>query len=325
MYSIDEVKQMIDEGRKLILAGDEKLLSSLPQGHWIGGTIPYFMSEQGGLLSDQKIHVTEMPGYITKMVLKTYTENSISSIYRDAALRGFSIVIIPASCATHLSFALNAPTYEGFATSPLVGWISGVHVNDIGAKKPLVFFGSNGKVIENGAVALHATLPDDRFADIDIINIFSQGGGDTITFPADGFSVQEALVNGKRVNFAEYVETNRLDTRLPLVADYNGAMINISFQSVDAAAKTVHFYAPVFRDVEYRHAAPVGDYIREFTDKLAVAGTDTIFFSCNCILNYLYSELEGKKTGAVTGPITFGEVAYQLLNQTMVYLTIGSL
>ena len=47
-----------------------------------------------------------------------------------------------------------------------------------------------------------------------------------------------------------------------------------------------------------------------------------LFFSCNCILNYLYSELEGKKTGGITGPITFGEIAYQLLNQTMVYLTI---
>lgn len=29
--------------------------------------------------------------------------------------------------------------------------------------------------------------------------------------------------------------------------------------------------------------------------------------------------------GDITGPITFGEVAYQLLNQTMVYLTITEL
>jgi len=42
-------------------------------------------------------------------------------------------------------------------------------------------------------------------------------------------------------------------------------------------------------------------------------------------LNYLYSGLEGKKTGNVTGPITFGEVAYQLLNQTMVYMTIENI
>jgi hypothetical protein len=35
--------------------------------------------------------------------------------------------------------------------------------------------------------------------------------------------------------------------------------------------------------------------------------------------------LEGKKVGAITGPTTFGEVAYQLLNQTMVYLKITDL
>jgi len=45
-------------------------------------------------------------------------------------------------------------------------------------------------------------------------------------------------------------------------------------------------------------------------------------FSCNCILNYLYGELEGKHTGQVVGPMTFGEVAYQLLNQTMVQMTL---
>lgn len=35
----------------------------------------------------------------------------------------------------------------------------------------------------------------------------------------------------------------------------------------------------------------------------------------------MYAHLEGKKTGAIKGPMTFGEIAYILLNQTMVYLT----
>lgn len=34
----------------------------------------------------------------------------------------------------------------------------------------------------------------------------------------------------------------------------------------------------------------------------------------------LYGGLEGRKTGHITGPITFGEIAHQLLNQTMVRL-----
>jgi hypothetical protein len=37
-------------------------------------------------------------------------------------------------------------------------------------------------------------------------------------------------------------------------------------------------------------------------------------------LNYLYSGLEGRNTAPFVGPITFGEIAYQLLNQTLVYL-----
>ena len=48
-----------------------------------------------------------------------------------------------------------------------------------------------------------------------------------------------------------------------------------------------------------------------------------IAFSCNCILNFLYSDLEGKHTGHIIGPMTFGEIGYQLLNQTMVFLNVG--
>jgi hypothetical protein len=110
---------------------------------------------------------------------------------------------------------------------------------------------------------------------------------------------------------------------LPLVADYCGSMVNVSFQAVDEKAKTVALYAPVFKGVEYRIAEPVSDYVREFSARIPEGSLQPVF-SCNCILNYLYSELEGKKTGSITGPITFGEIAYQLLNQTLIYLEIRS-
>lgn len=48
-------------------------------------------------------------------------------------------------------------------------------------------------------------------------------------------------------------------------------------------------------------------------------------FSCNCILNYVYAGLEGKRTGTILGPITFGEIAHQFLNQTIVRLYIRDL
>jgi hypothetical protein len=325
LRSIDDVKEMLNDNKKLILAGDETVLSKLPEGHWIGGTIPYFMSEKGGLMTRDLIHVTEIPSYIKQITIKAYTTQTVPLVYEDAPENGFSVIIIPASSETHLSFALNAPTYAGFATRPLIGWIAGVHVDEIGNKKAKIFFGDKSKVMEDGAVVMHLTLPSGMYADLNILNIFKQGSGDTLTFPEDSFSVQEVFINDQKYNMADYIAENKLDTQLPLVADYSGAMINTSFQNVDEKNKRVSFYAPVFKGVEYRHAATVGDYVKEFTSHMPSEGIDRIFFSCNCILNYLYSELEGKRTKGITGPITFGEIAYQLLNQTMAYLTINKL
>jgi len=322
LYSVSDVNEMIKQGKKLILAGEENLLRQLEPGHWIAGTIPYFMSEKGGELNSDKIFVNELPRYIKKIRLNTYRESSISKIYQDGFPGGLSIVIIPASSPIHLSFAINAPNYDNFAMQPLIGWISGINLNQSGQSGAKVFFGENNKILDNGAVAMHMELPQNKYAEIDIVNIFSQGDGDTITFDSNGFSVKDAYINGEKTDFADYIKNSGIDTKLPLVANYAGAMINISFQAIDETEKRVDFYAPVFKGVEYKLAAPVGDYVTEFTRKMPTDDVDNIFFSCNCTLNYLYSELEGKSTGGVTGPITFGEIAYQLVNQTLVYATI---
>jgi hypothetical protein len=84
----------------------------------------------------------------------------------------------------------------------------------------------------------------------------------------------------------------------------------------------VEFFAPVFAGIQYRFANPVEDYIQSFGQQLAKMKDTPVTLSCNCILNYLYAELEGKQTGGIVGPITFGEIAYILLNQTLVYLSV---
>ena len=81
------------------------------------------------------------------------------------------------------------------------------------------------------------------------------------------------------------------------------------------------FFAPRHHGA-LRHAAPVADYVSAFLSRLPTELGGSLAFSCNCVLNYLHSGLEGRKTGDVVGPITFGEIAYQLLNQTLVYLEI---
>jgi len=322
MFDVATVQKLIQNGDKLILAGDEKVLNNLPTGAWIGGTIPYFMANDGGVFTQERIYVTRMPDYATNIVAKTYDVNSIHQIYTDAPANGFSIIILPGFSAIHASFALNSPTYEGFATSPLIGWISGVSLDELGQTTPKTFDGTTATGYENKVVVFHIELPPHKAADIQIVNIFQQGEGDTITFPADGFHATEAYVNGTKVDFATYIDQNNIDTKLPLVADMYGAMINTSFQQVNLAEKKVDFYAPVFAEVDYKIAKPVEDYVTDFEAMVPTNLGDVIFFSCNCILNYLYADLQGKSLQGITGPITFGEVAYQLLNQTMAYVVI---
>lgn len=325
LFTVNEVKEMIDKGKTLVLAGESHLLRQLPAGNWIGGTIPYFMAESGGVIAKEQIFVTEMPSFISGCAIKTYTGPEIADIYQDPKTNGFSIVIIPSGSQVHLNFALNAPGFEGFATRPLIGWISGTHLDDLGRLQPEVFSGINPQPLSDAAVVMHVSLAETKYAEIKIINIFTQGAGDQIFFPNSGFSAATAIINGEERNFAEYLQENQIDTKMPLVANYSGAMINTSFKGIDPATRTVSFFAPVFEGILYKLANPVTDYVACFNRQLVREDVGSICFSCNCILNFLYSELEGKQTGAITGPITFGEIAYQLLNQTLVYLTVNEI
>ena len=327
ILSIDQARMKIAEGRKLLLAGDENVLRKLPKGDWIGGTIPYFIThEQGGMASRTAIFATDLSDVVTNMEIVRYDHVSLPKVFSDGAAHSFSFIVIPARSIAHLAFALNARKYKDFAQRPLVGWISGVHLDDLGEITPKVFNGATGASFNEGALVLHADLILGKTANVGIVNLFEPGDGDTLTFPADGFSARDVLVNGEKDDFPAYIRRNRLDTKLPLVANYTGIMANTSFQSIDDTAEEVTFYAPVFKNVEYKHARPIVDYKKAFNELLGngfMVTNEKLLFSCNCILNYLYSELEGKKTEPFTGPVTFGEIANYLLNQTLVFLEIS--
>ena len=322
MHSIEEVRLKLAGGQRLLLAGDESLLRKIPAGNWIGGTIPYFMTRAGGLTTKERIYVTEIPDYILDIEIKHYDAQTISQVYTDAPEHGFSFIIIPAKSPTHFSFALNVPTYEGFAMRPLIGWISGIHLNEWERETPKVFNGSTAEAIEDGAIVMHARLPANKVADIGILNMFEQGDGDRIKFIESGFSAKQAYINGVKMDFASYLRQKQLDKRLPLVADYYGAMLNTAFQDESGPDGEVQFYNAVFSFLEYKHAKPIQNYNDLFTRKITTGLDIQSIFSCNCILNYIYSGLEGKQSNCAPGPSTFGEIAYQTLNQTMVYLRI---
>jgi hypothetical protein len=63
LMSIEAASEMIRRGLPLSVAGPEAVLDRLPQGHWIGGTIPYFMVEEGGVVvQDERLFVTDLSG-----------------------------------------------------------------------------------------------------------------------------------------------------------------------------------------------------------------------------------------------------------------------
>jgi len=322
MWTFEETAEAIRLGKSLFVAGDEPIISKLPKGQWIGGTIPYFMGDEGGQMDRERLNVTLIPDYMEKVDLKTYDEKTLEAVYTDAPRNGFSLVIIPAMSQAHLSFGLNAPGYEDFALRPLIGWISGVHVDEIGKVSPEVFYGPTAESFSDKAVVMHASLPDNKAAELEVVNIFKPGDGDSIVFFDTGFSAREAMVSGKKRKLIEYLDEIGFDNRLPLVANYYGTMVNTSFQLTDRQTGLVSFYNPVFKGIEYRQASPVKDYVTEFLSMMP-KDAGSVLFSCNCILNYLYSELENKKTAGFKGPITFGEIAYQLMNQTLVFLRIN--
>jgi len=322
LMSVGQAAELINSGRYFNIAGDETVLKQLPQGNWIGGTIPYFMAEEGGTVTRDRVFVNEIEVFDEPPTIRFYDLESLPQLCRNAPEHGYTVVIVPAFSPCHSAFAENAPNYEDMYMKPLIGWVAGVHLDDLGKVSPKVMMGTTGELSDQHVVAIDVPLPPDKFANIDIINLFRPGDGDTITFDVTGFSATNCKINGKDASFADYLTANKVDTRLPLVADYCGAMINVSIKGIDEATKRVDFYAPIFPAVQYRIAAPVGDYVNGFQAALPQLDTG-ITFSCNCILNYLHSNLEGKRTAQITGPITFGEIAYQLLNQTLVYLTIS--
>ena len=320
LLGLEETARKIAAGQSLMIAGEEELLAALPPGNWIGGTIPYFMAGDGGCLCKDKIFVTEIPGEFQAST-HTYAVSELSGVYHDAGEGVVSFIILPANSLAHTEFALHAQSYADFALHPLVGWIAGIDLEMPGKAAPKVFCGGP-QPLGNAAAVMRMKLPADLLAQINIINLFQPGNGDTIRFPTTGFTATTAVINGKAQNFAEYLQRIKADTRLPLVANYCGAMINVSLKSMDPQKGRVEFYAPVVSGIEYKVASPVKDYVSEFEARLKELSPDNVLFSCNCILNYLYSKLEGRRTGALVGPVSFGEIAYQLLNQTLVYVEI---
>ena len=318
LYKVNEVINFIKEGKLLALAGDERVLSKLPQGNWIGGTIPYFMGKEEGLFSQELIYVNEFGETTDNYKINSYNSSEVNNIVNDTFDNGASIIILPPFTEIHKNYAIQIPENENLFNNPIIGWVAGFDLNSQDTAK--TFNGKTGEVYADKAVVIHMELPENKTARVEITNIFKQSDEDIeIEFIENGFSCKDCLINGKKINLAQYINDNNIDIKLPIISDYSGALINVSFQSVEN--DTVNFYAPVFKDRKYKFAKSISDYVSSFNSQIKQIDIQPEF-SCNCILNYLYGELEGKKIDNISGPITFGEIGYQLLNQTLTFLYI---
>lgn len=324
LMSLQAAAELIQGGRFLAVAGPEAVLDQLPAGRWIGGTIPYFMTEAGGtVVQDERVFVTDLTDVGSLAHIGSYGPDELAQVSGGAPDNGFALVIIPAGGETHRRFAAEAASFPDAFVKPAVGWVSGVHLDDLGRVAPKAYDGSRRTKHEDRAVVAHIGLPADKLVQVDIVNLFQPEEGDVLHFAEAGFEVGECEINGQKRRLSDYVTERGLEHgRLPLVGDFAGARINASLQSVDRQGGRVKLYAPVFPGVDYRFAQPQSDYAAKFQAEIARRDQSGAIWSCNCILNFLFGELEGKRIGGMSGPITFGEIAYQLLNQTQVVVRV---
>lgn len=321
LLSVEDAAAVIAQNEISFIAGSENALARLPNGAWIGGTIPYFMAEDGGVRSDDLVNVTVAPEGFHSATVKLYGETDLATFAADSAAADFSYVVTPSGSSCHTAYAQYASNLPGFFDRPKIGWIAGVGLDQLESHAPKVFDGRTGTAHQDALIAAHVSLQPGLAAEVDIINVFEPGDGDAITVDTVSFAFSSVRINGVERPFRAYIEENGVDMRFPLVGDFAGEHINVSFQRVED--DVVHLYAPLFPGVTYRAARPLPDYAEAFRTQVGEARVTNVYVAVNCILNYAYGELDGVRLD-LPGPFTFGEIAYVLLNQTAASLSIVS-
>jgi len=318
LKTVAEVSAMLEKGQWLHISGATELLTQLPKGNWIGGSIEYFLTSEGGVTTDEKLFIQEMPFDTIK--IDVYDENNIKNVCLDAYDNGFSIVILPFESKVRDVYARYAPDFPDMYLKSIVGWCAGYNITK-GLESTIVVNGQNAEIFTDKAVVMHVSLPKDRIANIGIINMFTPDeNSPIIEFLEDTSFVEKCLIDGKEVVFAEYIAENNIDIRIPIIGAFYNANINVSFFNIKDGI--VHFASIVYSGIKYRFGEAVPDYFAAFSNALKEYSDLNPVISLNCANNYWFGELEGKSVGTFQGPNTFGEIAYQYMNQTMVYLTI---
>ena len=134
VMTVKEASELIRSGKRMKSSGRRMngLLAALSSGEWIGGTIPYFMSEDGGMFSKDLLQAIVLPDAVAAATVKLYEPGELDRIPGDYPSNGFAYAVIPAFSQAHQTFAQDCSTWEGVLTVLLVGWIAGIDLKDLG-------------------------------------------------------------------------------------------------------------------------------------------------------------------------------------------------
>jgi hypothetical protein len=289
LQSIPEVLAAITAGESLFLAGSRDVLSQLPRGSWIGGTICYFMAAEGSTEPQGSVYATGIPEFALGADVADYGLHNLSEIYSDAPPNGFTFLVLPADTEVLRAFAQQAPAWTGFLIRPVVGWVSGVRVDRIGEELPVVFNGRTGGVFEDRCAALHVWLPPGKMANLDTANADETSEAGVLPFPEPGARARETagdLVSPHRAPVARSADPSK----------------------------------PVFPGVDYRFV----DFSGMESAGLArgTAALDRrIAQARNCTLNYLYGSLE-RRLSSLPRPSPSGSGTSQQAGQSTIRLLV---
>ncbi len=323
--TLQETITLIEENKVLVISADDTLLQQLPKGNWVAATIPYFYFEgEKGKKDTTKLIVSDFTEIISNFKIITYKEYELYNFVSNSFENGFNFIVMPALTPIHLSFALEAPIYTDLYKNPLTGLIAGDDLDEFDENQvSKVYNGLLGESYNENAVMLHAELPSNKKARVEIVNCFVPDTSCTIRVEEDTFRVTDCTIDGEKDNLADYFIRTNYDTRFPITCDYGDKIVNVGIQNIDKEKREVVLYGPMFDVYNYHLSFKIPDYPKVFKQKMKeLEETEkNMIYNCNCIQNYVNGELDQQTTG-FTGAATFGEIAYQLVNQSFTYLAL---
>lgn len=316
---------MIEAGRPLILAGAEQDLACLPPGLWIGGTVAGFLAPGGPRPVAGEIFYADLSNIALRVEVRQFGARQLRGLTAHYPPNGFAVLLLPGRSRLLETVATKMLDWDGLYNAPLCGWVSGVALEELGHKQPKIFCGG-GTPRQDKAAVMYVTLPEGLFAELNIVAPFTQGEGPELRFPSGGYGGSgTGLLEGQRVNLARMIANGELDPALPLISDRDGALLTNAITASDTEAGTLCFLNPIDPALSYRFAEPIDDFPAAFAKAAQGVDLPGALLCSICIANLPRLDASIRPLLPAFAPITFGQIGYTVLTQTISCLNLSRL